>query len=112
MNLYGQTEIDKEPEKNRSWWWIGPVILIIGLLMYLCGCSNIGQYHREYYPNGQIKTHDEFYSWKFLYWFGAGQAYSESDYWTLYGENVTTYPDPNAIEAMAKAAELWLSAGM
>lgn len=39
LNIYNvECEEPAEPDK-RSWWWIGPVILAIGLLLFMCSCA-------------------------------------------------------------------------
>ena len=75
-------------------------LLLWAVLFILSGCSNTGQYHREYYSDGTLKTHAEFYSWRFLYWFGAGRANSCTPYWDINGNLIYSHPDPNAIEAV------------
>lgn len=93
----------RHPQTTKIDIWFMAVILMLWLIMLLChGCSNTGQYHREYYPDGSLKSHDEFYSWRFLYWFGAGRANSTTPYWNINGENVYSRPDPNAIEAVVE----------
>ena len=82
------------------------IIALLGILLVaaLSGCANRGQYYREYYPDGTLKRHAEFYDWKFFYWFGTESAGSETSYWKLYASKLQERPDPNAIEAAGTAA--------
>lgn len=41
LNLYGKQNPEPEQNPERSWWWIGPIILIAGLLIWLCGCATV-----------------------------------------------------------------------
>lgn len=44
LNLYGKQNTEPEQKPERSWWWIGPVTIIVGLLIWLCGCATF-EYH-------------------------------------------------------------------